>query len=108
MTTPHLQNDDMALVIRPNITDGKWNSTVDVQLVVMPKQKMQTEELEEVFYIMHGLVAAFNLMNSDENFAMQVSAELERMAEAGEVVSHTGTKDNVVSLDQWTKTRGNA
>jgi hypothetical protein len=108
MTTPHLQNDDMALVIRPNITNGKWNSTVDVQLVVMPKQNMSTDDMEEVFYIMHGLVAAFNLMNSDENFAQLVSAELERMAESGEIVSHAGTKDNVVSLDQWTKTKGNA
>jgi hypothetical protein len=30
------------------------------------------------------------------------------MAEAGELVSHTGNKDNVISIDQWTKTRGNA
>lgn len=108
MTAPHLQNDDMALVIRPNITDGKWNSTVDVQLVVMPKKNMSTDALEEVFYIMHGLVAAFNLMNSDEEFAQRISQELERMAEAGELVSHTGTKDNVISIDQWTKTKGNA
>ena len=107
MNSP-LLNDDMALVIHPNMTNDKWNGTVDVQLVVMPIDKMTKESTEEVFYIMHGLIAAFNLMNSDEEFAQRISEELERMAEAGELVSHTGTKDNVISIDQWTKTRGNA
>ena len=108
MTTPHLQNDDMALVVRPNITNGKWNSTVDIQPVVMPKKNMSTESMEEVFYIMHGLIAAFNLMNSDEDFAGMIRAELERMAEAGELISHPESTDNVISIDQWTKTKGNA
>jgi hypothetical protein len=103
-----LLNDDVALVIHPNMTNDKWNGTVDVQIVVMPIDKMSKDNLEEVFYIMQGLVAAFNLMNTDEAFAQRISQELERMAEAGELISHTGNKDNVISIDQWTKTKGNA
>ena len=103
-----LLNDDMALVIHPNMTNDKWNGTVDVQIVVMPIDKMSKDNLEEVFYIMQGLVAAFNLMNTDEAFAQRISQELERMAEAGELVTHTGGKDNVISIDQWTRTKGNA
>lgn len=103
-----LLNDDVALVIHPNMTNDKWNGTVDVQIVVMPIDKMSKDNLEEVFYIMQGLVAAFNLMNTDEAFAQRISQELERMAEAGELVTHTGGKDNVISIDQWTRTKGNA
>ena len=105
-----LQANDLALVIRPNIENKQWNSTVDLQVVVMPPDDLSKDSLLELVYIMHGLIACFNLMNSDEKFATLVSDELERMAEAGELVpiDVQATADNVVHINQWTKTKGNA
>lgn len=105
-----LQPNDLALVIRPNIEKKQWSGTVDLQAVVMPPDNLTKESLSELIFIMHGLVACFNLMNSDENFATLVTDELERMAEAGELahIEADVTADNVVRLDQWTKTKGNA
>ena len=105
-----LQANDLALVIRPNIENKQWNSTVDLQVVVMPPDNLSKDSLSELVYIMHGLIACFNLMNSDEKFATLVSDELERMAEAGELVpiDVQATADNVVHINQWTKTKGNA
>lgn len=105
-----LQPNDLALVIRPNIEKKQWNGTVDLQAVVMPPDNLTQEALSELVFIVHGLVACFNLMNSDEDFATRVTNELERMADAGELVAIDAETpaDNVVRLDQWTKTRGNA
>lgn len=105
-----LQPNDLALVLRPNIEKKQWNGTVDLQAVVMPPDNLTQEALSELVFIIHGLVACFNLMNSNEDFATRVTNELERMAEAGELVAiDAGTSaDNVVHIDQWTKTRGNA
>jgi len=105
-----LQPNDLALVIRPNIEKKQWNSTVDLQVVVMPPDDLSKDSLSELVYIMHGLIACFNLMNSDEKFATLVSDELERMANANELVpiDVQATADNVVHINQWTKTKGNA
>jgi hypothetical protein len=105
-----LQPNDLALLIRPNIEKKQWNGAVDLQVVVMPPDDLSKDSLSELVYIMHGLIACFNLMNSDEKFATLVSDELERMANAGELVpiDVQATADNVVHINQWTKTKGNA
>jgi hypothetical protein len=105
-----LQPNDLALVIRPNIEKKQWNGAVDLQVVVMPPDDLSKDSLSELVYIMHGLIACFNLMNSDEKFATLVSDELERMADTGELVpiDVQATADNVVHINQWTKTKGNA
>jgi hypothetical protein len=105
-----LQPNDLALVIRPNIEKKQWNGTVDLQAVVMPPDNLTNEALSELVFIVHGLVACFNLMNSDEDFATRITNELERMADSGELV-HIDAEtpaNNVVRLDQWTKTKGSA
>ena len=105
-----LQPNDLALVIRPNIENKQWNGAVDLQAVIMPPDNLTQESLSELVFIVHGLVACFNLMNSDEDFATRITNELERMAESGELV-HIDAEvgpDNVIHLDQWTKTKGNA
>jgi hypothetical protein len=105
-----LQPNDLALVIRPNIEKKQWDGTVDLQAVVMPPDNLTNEALSDLVYIVHGLVACFNLMNSDEKFATLVTDELDRMAEAGELVhiDVQATADNVVHINQWTKTKGEA
>ena len=105
-----LQPNDLALVIRPNIEKKQWTGNVDLQAVVMPPDNLTQESLQDLLFIVHGLVACFNLMNTDENFAQIVNDELVRMADSGELVAiDTNTMpDNVIQLDQWTKTKGNA
>jgi len=104
------QANDLGLIIRPNIEKKQWNGTVDLQAVVMPPDNLSKESLQDLLFIVHGLVACFNLMNSDEKFAQIVNDELVRMADSGELVAiDTNTMpDNVIQLDQWTKTKGNA
>ena len=105
-----LQPNDLGLVIRPNIENKQWNGTVDLQAVVMPPDNLSQESLQELVFILHGLVACFNLMNVDEKFAQTINDELVRMADANELVHIDAdtTPNNVVRLDQWTKTKGNA
>lgn len=105
-----LQDNDIGLIIRPNIDNKQWAGTVDLQAFVMPPKNLSQESLTDLVYMVHGLVACFNLMNSDEDFANQINAELERMHEAGEIVPiETGASEgNVVHINEWTKTKGNA
>lgn len=106
-----ITNDDLALIIRPNITDNKWNGTVDLNAVIMPKDKLEDEQREELMHIVTALSVCFNLLNTDEEFANMVNEEMAAMAEREEFTMTTGedvTMDNVVSLTEWTRTRGSA
>lgn len=108
----HIQNDDIALVIRPNVVDGKWQGTVDLNAVVMPKENMSEDDMEELIYLMQALVICFSKLNSDEQFSQEIQEELVRSANSGAfrftVLDSEGMPDNVVSLSQWTHTKGNA
>lgn len=106
-----ITNDDLALIIRPNITDNKWNGTVDLNAVIMPKGKLEDEQREELMHIVTALSVCFNLLNTDEEFAAKINEEMAAMAEREEFTMTTGedvTMDNVVSLTEWTRTRGSA
>ena len=52
-----LQPNDLGLVIRPNIENKQWNGNVDLQAVVMPPDNLSKESLQELVFILHGLVA---------------------------------------------------
>ena len=95
-----LQDNDIGLIIRANIDNKQWAGTVDLQAFVMPPKNLSQESLTDLVYMVHGLVACFNLMNSDEDFANQINAELERMHEAGEILAiETGASEgNVVHI----------
>jgi hypothetical protein len=103
-----LQNDDVGLIIRPNKQGKHWAGTVDVQAVVMPREIMSEDNQAEMLHLVYGLIACFNLLNSDESFAALVTAELEKMIENGDVNVNPTGNDNVVYLNQWSKTHGNA
>lgn len=107
-----IQNDDLALIIRPNIQDGKWQGTVDLNAVVMPKEKLAEEDMEELIYLMQAMVICFSKLNSDEEFSQEIQEELIRSANSGAfrftVLDNEGMPDNVVSLSEWTQTKGNA
>jgi hypothetical protein len=103
-----LQDDDTGLIIRPNKDGKQWNGTVDIQAVVMPRKIMTEDNQTEMLHIIYGLIVCFNLLNSDEEFAARVSQELEKMIHNGELNVNPTGENNVVYLDHWSKTHGNA
>lgn len=103
-----LQDDDTGLILRPNKEGKHWNGTVDVQAVVMPRNIMSEDNQAEMLHIIYGLIVCFNLLNSDEEFATRVSNELEKMIKSGELNVNPRGENNVIHMDQWTKTHGNA
>ena len=103
-----MQKDDTAVVLRPNFNlDGKWDSTVHVNAVMMPNEKLSDDESDYLLEVTHALVACFHLMNTDPEFAYKVGEELSKM-NIDEGFSKDSTKSNVIQLSQWTKTEGNA
>lgn len=106
-----LQNDDVALVIRPNIgADKKWLGTVDLKAMIMPRDSVDEEVATELMHLLSGLIACFNLLNEDEKFADTVNKEIVRLRESGnfEFSVEEPQYDNVIQMSNWTPTRGNA
>lgn len=106
-----IQNDDIALVIRPNVgPDKQWLGTVDLKAVIMPRDNVNDENAQELVHLLNGLVACFHLLNEDESFADKVNETLIKLQEAGafEFSVEEPTYSNVVKMSDWTPTKGNA
>ena len=58
-----LINDDIAIVLKPNFKNNKWNHTVDVNAIVMPQEKLKDIEQDELKDVMYALITCFNLLN---------------------------------------------
>jgi hypothetical protein len=102
-------DNDIALIVRPNLDGGKWDGTVNLNILSMPSPDLSQEAAEDLLYMVNGLVACFHLLNSDAVFANKVSVYMEKLrAEEERAESLQPTADNVVQLDQWTKTKGTA
>ena len=39
MNLEKIKNDDIALIISPNFTKNSWNTTVDINAIVMPIER---------------------------------------------------------------------
>ena len=106
-----LEDNDIALVIKPNIKDGSWAGTVDINILTMPSPDLSQEAADDLLYLVNGLVACFNLMNTDEVFANRVSVYMEVMKkkdDQAKSIRPTDASGNVIDFNQWTKTKGNA
>lgn len=102
------QDNDIALIVRPNITDGAWNGTVDLNILAMPSPDLSQEAKDDLLYMVNGLAACFQLLNIDGVFQNKVHAYMEKMAKENDKAENLSVADNVIQLDQWTKTRGSA
>jgi hypothetical protein len=112
-----LTDDDVALVLRPNFTKDKWNGTLDLNVVIMPRKKAGEDSNEALEDITNLMVTCFRLLTSDEDFYNQVLDATVEMIENGEhmdqdaideVENLIDTSNNVYKLHAWTKTKGNA
>ncbi len=101
------EDNDIALVVRPNIKDNAWDGTVDLNIVAMPSPSLSKEAADDLLYMVNGLVACFQLMNNDAVFANKVSVYMEKLSQENDRAESL-VPDNVVKLDQWTKTKGTA
>tara|TARA_R100001594_G_scaffold148766_2_gene204767 strand:+ start:509 stop:838 length:330 start_codon:yes stop_codon:yes gene_type:complete len=106
MNLEKIKNDDIALIISPNFTKNSWNTTVDINAIVMPIERLKKEEQQELKDIMYALVTCFNLLNTDNDFAKRVANEMDKMNSAEFEEEVNG--DSVFNLSTWTKTVGNA
>ena len=103
-----MQKDDTAVVLRPNFNkDGTWDTTVHINAVMMPTEKLKKEDADYLSEVTYALVACFNLMNTDPEFAHKVGEELFKM-NIDEILNEDTSKSNVIQLSQWTKTEGTA
>lgn len=103
-----LNDNDIALIVRPNIKDGNWQGTVDLNILAMPSPDLSQEASEDLLYLVNGLVACFHLMNMDPVFANRVSVYMDKLQQEKDQAESLIGSDNVVSLDKWTKTKGTA
>ena len=102
-----MQKDDTAVVLRPNFNlDGKWDSTVHVNAVMMPNEKLSDDESDYLLEVTPAVVACYHLMNTDPEFAYKVGEELSKMGIDNEKFEKS--ENNVIQLSRWTKTEGNA
>lgn len=112
-----LTNDDVALVIRPNFKGGKWIGTMDLNVVVMPREKNSEESNEALEDVTNLMITCFRLLCTDEGFYNQVLDVTLDNIENGEhldqdtldeVESMIDSSNNVYKLHAWTKAKGNA
>lgn len=101
------KDNDIALIVSPNIQDGNWTGTVDINIAAMPTPDLSPQAAEDLLYLVNGLVACFQLMNSDAVFANRVSVYMDKMKQDHDQAESLAPS-NVIALDEWTKTKGTA
>tara|TARA_R110000851_G_scaffold328626_1_gene499647 strand:+ start:1893 stop:2249 length:357 start_codon:yes stop_codon:yes gene_type:complete len=103
-----LINDDIAIVLKPNFKNNKWNHTVDVNAIVMPQEKLKDIEQDELKDVMYALITCFNLLNTNTEFAKRVADEMDRISESDFNKIAKDKNKTLYNLSSWTKTVGNA
>lgn len=107
-----IKKDDLVLIIRPNFdSSSKWAGTVDLNVMYMPSEKLDEESHEALMELMHGVITCFHLLNTDADFGNTVATEMDKMIASGQLtVRHLAdhTVNEVITLTEWTQTRGNA
>jgi hypothetical protein len=103
------KDNDIALIVSPNVVDGAWNGTINLNIAAMPSPDLSDAAADDLLYLVNGLVACFHLMNIDPVFANRVSVYMDKLKKEKDRAESLNTAtDNVIQLDQWTKTKGTA
>lgn len=103
------KDDDIVLIMRPNFENKEWTGTVDLNMMCMPSDKLNDESFNQLVYLMQGVITCFHLLNCDPEFAEKVSEEMHDMIESGELTfKDPNDYSNVINLNEWTQTKGNA
>jgi len=104
-----LQEDDLAIVIRPLIEKGEWTGKVDLNGIIMPLLNLSEDDHTIVKDSMYAMVTCYHLLNTDTEFAERINNEMDKLAEEGDLDSLLeGEEIKSGDLTAWTKTKGNA
>jgi len=112
-----LDSDDVAVILKPILNkNNEWTQSVDVSALLMPTKNLVKDETDQLTDIAFALIACFNLLNTDIDFADRVNLEMDEMSKSGEVDNLINNKNtsadesisNVYHISKWTKTEGNA
>ena len=101
-----LEDNDLALVIRPLIERKKWNGKVDLCAILMPNTNDISDTDKEIIKdSLYALVACYHLLNTDLDFAKRVNEEMLNLTEEiSDIVA--GKEGDEIHLSTWTKTEG--
>lgn len=106
-----IQDDEIAIVIRPRNYDENWKGEVDIELVASenlsmpPKIQAQMLNVATMMSAFLDIAAeypdVYDLVEEHRNYLMEIELEDQKPLEV--------IKDgNVYTLNRWTKTKGNA
>ena len=110
-------SDDVAVILKPILNkNNEWTQSVDVSALLMPTKNLVKDETDQLTDIAFALIACFNLLNTDIDFADRVNLEMDEMSKSGEgdnLINNKNTSadesiSNVYHISKWTKTEGNA
>ena len=90
---PNLNEDDVALVIRPSFSKknpSEWTGKVDLSALIMPVTRLDEDEHGLIKDTMHALVACFHLLNTDQEFANRISEEMDNIIGSGRIENPAG------------------
>lgn len=94
---------DFLIKITPQLDGSEWNGTVDVSIIHSPDNPLDDDSFANLTMLANMMAAALPVMEeSDEirDHLFQYVSEME--------IEEDYEQDNVVNLDMFTKTRGNA
>ena len=104
-----LQEDDLAIVIRPLLEKRHWTGKVDLNGIIMPLLNLSEDDHTIVKDSMYAMVTCYHLLNTDTEFAERINNEMDKLAEEGDLDSLLeGEEIKSGDLTAWTKTKGNA
>lgn len=94
---------DFLIKITPQLDGAEWNGAVDVSIIHSPDNPLDDDSFANLTMIANMMAAALPVMEeSDEirDHLFQYVSEME--------IEDDYEQDNVVNLDMFTKTKGNA
>lgn len=94
---------DFLIKITPQMEDSQWNGTVDVSLIHSPDNPLDDDSFANLTMLVNMMAASLPVMEDNEDIRDCLFRYVDDMEHEEEYET-----DNVISLDMFTKTKGNA
>ena len=104
-----LQNDDFAIVLRPNFKKNKWDGKVSIKNLLMPVENLSEDEKEILLTQVYALEICFDLLNTNAEFRDRIYDEIDdtfdNSNDAERETKELGQENRSI-LSKWSKTFG--
>lgn len=94
---------DFLIKITPQLDGTEWNGAVDVSIIHSPDNPLDDDSFANLTMIANMMAAALPVMEENDGIRDHLFQYVSEME-----IEDDYEQDNVVSLDMFTKTRGNA